>query len=581
VSGGRRIKGVVVAILLASGCTGGTEPREAVAEIRLQLARDTILIGDSTEVAADLRDGARGIIVGVLPAWRSSSPSVATVRAVGTLPSAAITAVSPGRVEITATVGRTVGRATLTVLPLSAFDINVEQAQWTQAIQTPSGSIPMVLDGNAAVVNVLLSTTVPGRASGNLVLTVRDNSGAVVHRDTVVVRPITARTTYADPSAQFLVPAGVIRPGLSWDVVRDPAGQQRDGNASNDRFPRGGPASLVTVSVPPMHVRFVPLTLASHNGVRATLTPSATTDLLSMVVRVMPWSRLTTSIAPPLTTTARFGDGDVGGTYSFWSTVLGDVQQIARTADERFRDAFWVAIAPVPSGFRSFEFGGLAFLPGPVVGVADGSRVSAILAADGSFAASAVAHEIGHNLGRRHAPCGGPTDVDPEYPLLSGWIGTPGHDVAGWAMGASVSALPRSPATGDLMSYCPPTWIGAYTYEALIAALRAKLGTAMMPAAREPVVVVSGALRAGVLTIRRVVRLIASPTTGDAGDADITLLDSDHRAIATRRIALQQLDHDAGQLFSVALPRHDVETDRIAAVRVRTRDGTWTQRVPR
>ena len=36
---------------------------------------------------------------------------------------------------------------------------------------------------------------------------------------------------------------------------------------------------------------------------------------------------------------------------------------------------------------------------------------------------SELAHEVGHNLGLRHAPWGGALDVDPEFPYPNGSIG--------------------------------------------------------------------------------------------------------------------------------------------------------------
>jgi hypothetical protein len=69
-------------------------------------------------------------------------------------------------------------------------------------------------------------------------------------------------------------------------------------------------------------------------------------------------------------------------------------------------------------------------------------------------------HEFGHNMGRRHAPCGEPAGIDPDYPHAGGSIGQFGYDIG-------FNAL-RSPLTyRDMMSYCSPEWVSDYTYTAL------------------------------------------------------------------------------------------------------------------
>jgi hypothetical protein len=86
-----------------------------------------------------------------------------------------------------------------------------------------------------------------------------------------------------------------------------------------------------------------------------------------------------------------------------------------------------------------------------------------------------ISHEMGHNLGRQHAPCD-VTDPDPNWPSSSNpkaIIGEVGVDV-----GAAVNQTSGVPAiygstSPDFMSYCSysPRWLSPYTYKALASAL--------------------------------------------------------------------------------------------------------------
>jgi hypothetical protein len=70
-----------------------------------------------------------------------------------------------------------------------------------------------------------------------------------------------------------------------------------------------------------------------------------------------------------------------------------------------------------------------------------------------------MAHEIGHNHGRAHAPCGGPDQPDNNFPH-------PGATLGWWGFEWPDELV--SPNFTDIMGYCPDQWISDYTYDALI-----------------------------------------------------------------------------------------------------------------
>ena len=91
-------------------------------------------------------------------------------------------------------------------------------------------------------------------------------------------------------------------------------------------------------------------------------------------------------------------------------------------------------------------------LTGGSVGVADlPGRVSFSRPVEGT-----IAHELGHNMNLRHAPCRNTPGVDPAYPYPDGSIGVWGYDFE-----ADRLVLPY---TWDRMGYCGPNWISDYHF---------------------------------------------------------------------------------------------------------------------
>ncbi len=95
--------------------------------------------------------------------------------------------------------------------------------------------------------------------------------------------------------------------------------------------------------------------------------------------------------------------------------------------------------------------------------------------ADGSNADApdTMAHELGHALGRQHAPCSISKANSGPFPYAGGKIGVWGFDTPNHKL--------LDPALyGDVMGYCSPDWISDFTYRALfqrIASVNGELTT--------------------------------------------------------------------------------------------------------
>ena len=76
-----------------------------------------------------------------------------------------------------------------------------------------------------------------------------------------------------------------------------------------------------------------------------------------------------------------------------------------------------------------------------------------------------LAHELAHKNGvPQHAPCGGPQNVDPNFPDFPSFSSLPAASIGEVGFDWSTMQAYDPLATLDLMSYCSPKWIPPYNY---------------------------------------------------------------------------------------------------------------------
>lgn len=97
-----------------------------------------------------------------------------------------------------------------------------------------------------------------------------------------------------------------------------------------------------------------------------------------------------------------------------------------------------------------------------------------------------AAHELGHALGRQHAPCDNvtrcatPADTDSSYPVYSGYDS---DSIGEYGVNTGSGAVQDPAVAHDIMGYSSNKWISPYTYKALMSRVPDTFGAAAGAAA--------------------------------------------------------------------------------------------------
>ncbi|MSP26717.1 MAG: hypothetical protein EXR75_16565 [Myxococcales bacterium] len=159
--------------------------------------------------------------------------------------------------------------------------------------------------------------------------------------------------------------------------------------------------------------------------------------------------------------------------FSGWQELLNALVDARKNSGAKHEE-FWYGIVSPSATFEAFCGGGcVAGLS--MLGDDPGQawlRAGIGLGFTGEGATFTAVHEIGHQHGREHAPCGTNQGLDSGFP-------TNGAVLDAWGFDLITRTLVAPDANKDFMSYCDPAWLTGYTYAALFAHLRTVNSAAM------------------------------------------------------------------------------------------------------
>lgn len=389
------------------------------------------------------------------------------------------------------------------------FDAGIEAAYLTQATQGRSGAVPL-LAGRPALLRIFLRAMALSVPAPEVRATLVETATGAVLATFHPTSPLTTLPTGIFEAARggswnVLLPGEVLLPGRHLELEMDlvpgvpPALQQ-----PAFRLPATG--SLDVRPGEPLRVTLVPVV---QSGLAPDVVTTRTAESwLDLAVAAFPVVGSEVQVAPQRQTSIQLSAGGAG-----WSELLAELER-QRVADGAAGHYLGVVRLASASGTV-----GRGLIGGGSVLVAD-------LA---GYYPRIAAHELGHNLGLYHAPCGtgDEASLDPTWPADLDYADA--HlGVFGWDPRSGAVMDPA--ASYDLMSYCgddADTWISDFNYLKALPAAGSAAVTRLQAAdlIRRPCLLVSGRLEPGLVVLDPAVRVVTVPALGAPGDHRLDLLD--------------------------------------------------------
>lgn len=311
------------------------------------------------------------------------------------------------------------------LFPSSPFNLYIARLEWGQSVLKENLRL---VQGKPALLRAYLVSTAPGvRARVDLTGDVYQGSTLLGNLTFTCPAPL---PTAPDPSrlansCNATLPAGWVVPDLKVVLTADPNNQVPETDKTDNTLTLTPTVGAGTV----LHLTVVPVI---HQGVQPQI-PS----FRDYVWSIWPLKEISYTARASYTTSV------VLNTYNDWRQLLNEIKTLRQTdGSNRYYYGF------VRVDVKISNFSGIGFIAYPAAAGWDDPKGGPIT----------MAHELGHNFGLRHTPCGNPSDLDPNYPYPDGKIGT-------WGYSLATDELYDPEQYHDLMSYCGPRWISDYGYQ--------------------------------------------------------------------------------------------------------------------
>lgn len=232
------------------------------------------------------------------------------------------------------------------------------------------------------------------------------------------------------------------------------AGPRNSTNNPGAMFPNQGDASFGAETGGALNVVIVPI---EYNGDGSGRMPDTSSQQLAlyeeMFYALYPTATLNLTVHAPMV-----WNQNVAARGETWSNLLSAVADLRQSENADF-DTYYYGVFQPAASVNTFCSDGCYYGLGYVAADdSDYGKASIGLGYSGRRFVETAMHEVGHNHGRSHTPCGGPSNPDPAYPYADARIGRWGYNI--------LTGELHSPNGDrrDWMSYCDPTWMSDYSF---------------------------------------------------------------------------------------------------------------------
>lgn len=242
------------------------------------------------------------------------------------------------------------------------------------------------------------------------------------------------------------------------------------GEAVVPRYPTTADMPLGARKTGALKIKVIPLVVSNRTPPvdAATLKPYK-----DIMVAMYPANSVEVSGGDPVTL-----DGGLN-----WNTSLNQVQS-KRASDKPAADVYYYGIVTPADSFQSYCGNGCTAGVGFVVNQSNDSshRVAMGIGFPIDQSYITMAHEVGHNHGRNHAPCvpqgGSISGVDGSFPYDGAKLTIWGYDSRSKKLVNPAGDPNRSnDDVTDIMGYCNKQWMSDYTYDAIVTRVAAVNGS--------------------------------------------------------------------------------------------------------
>lgn len=393
----------------------------------------------------------------------ATAPAAASTPTATATRTSSPTATGPAATHTPTSTPRPTRTPTATVTPGPSVDLQVQYVELTQAIQCKDNAhcldnaVPMIAGKDTYVrvyIKVLSETGQPVPNVSARVIAKLGNKTVTANaiNPTITAKLSPQRSQFNDTLNFYFLPSEVNSSGtLEVEVNPNHTVAETDYTNNKKLVP------LVFHATPPLVV--VPIWLEyNYAGVHQIVDVTMPYNMRFYLENLFPVGQVQLYILPNpiLSWTKPITDGN-------WGAILGALNDLRKKNPSVPSTAHWYGMVPfgVPQGWVA----GMGATPGQVCA----GRV-ALFHENWEDTADILAHELGHNLNRAHAPCN-VGDPDPNYPYPNAHLGDLGWDPQA-AGGGKVQSWPNGfvvPASSfDVMSYCQDEWISEYTYRGIL-----------------------------------------------------------------------------------------------------------------